>query len=203
MDQDALGRLDRLIERTNQVREWGAFRALAAQAGSAIAAIAGKDSDYYKFMETDVDRAGSPEDGTHYIREALTALRSDVEAGYLRRTADLIAADVFGDFLDMAEHLLTQNYHVPAASLIGAVLEDGVKRLAVRNDLAVKPRDDLSGVNHRLADKGVYSNLVRKQVEVWSAVRNHADHGEFDNVKPADVQDMYTGVVRFLTEQLG
>ena len=133
----------------------------------------------------------------------LKGLRDDIANGYLRQIADLIAAEVFTDFLDMAEHLLSMGYHSPAASLSGAVLEDGLRRLCVRRAIRVNTDDDISVLNGRLASKGAYSTLVRKQVEVWATTRNTADHKDFAHLKPADVASMLPGVRRFLAEQLG
>jgi hypothetical protein len=44
----------------------------------------------------------------------LGALRADYEAGYLSTVEELIHADVFGDFLDMARYLLHEGvvFHI-------------------------------------------------------------------------------------------
>ena len=172
-----------------------------AQATSCIGDVTGQDSPYFsQFIEaTKMPMPVAAGEGT----AILEALSADVAAGYLRREAELIAAEVFGDFLDMAQHLLDAGYHVAAASLIGAVLEDGLRRLARRHELKVTTSDDIAALNNRLASKNIYSNLVRKQVDLWSATRNAADHGEFGEVKPENVREVQAGVVRFLAERLG
>jgi hypothetical protein len=181
-DDAVLSRLDDLIARADALSDSNdlpRFLGLLAQVRVAVVAIAGTDSDYYSLLNS--KQADSPyrlSTGAKLIAECLTGLRSDVANGYLQRQADLIAAEVFGDFLDMAGHLLEAGYHHPAASLIGAVLEDGLRRLARSAGVEVKPGNDISSLNNRLVAKGAYSNLVRKQVDMWGAVRNHADHGE-------------------------
>jgi hypothetical protein len=204
-DEIVIQRLDELLEKALGLSggdDWPRFRAMSAQANTAVVAIVGRDSPYYEALEEADGALHSQRGGRQYF-ETLGALRDDVANGYLRRTEDLIAAGVFGDFLDMADHLIAAGYHHPAASLVGAVLEDGLRRLSEKSSLKVKSGDDLSVLNNRLAAKTVYSNLVRRQVEVWTALRNAADHGEFTEVKAADVRDMHTGVVRFLAEHLG
>ena len=52
----------------------------------------------------------------------LRAAKDDIEGGYLQKVENLVSAEVFSDFLEMAEHLLDNGYKDPAASLIGAVL---------------------------------------------------------------------------------
>jgi hypothetical protein len=87
--------------------------------------------------------------GTEPGVEILTRLRSDVENGYLRTAANIISAEVFGDFLEMAQHLLDEGYKDPAASLTGAVLEDGLRRIARNNDIT-----DASATRHSRPDRG-------------------------------------------------
>lgn len=211
VDQAALDRLDALVERATTASKmarddaafWPEFAAIVAQSRTAVAAIAGRDSDYYTALSGTWAAARTGPYTAGYGAAILTALRDDVQSGYLRRTADLIAAEVFGDFLDMASHLVNAGYHVAAASLVGAVLEDGLRRLARRLDLSVLASDDISALNNRLASKNAYSNLVRKQVDLWSAIRNRADHGEFTEVKAPDVAEMLASVTRFLAERLG
>src|SRR5450759_204540 len=44
----------------------------------------------------------------------LRGLRADYAAGYLTTVEELIHADLFSDFLEMAEHLLKQGYKDPS-----------------------------------------------------------------------------------------
>ena len=56
----------------------------------------------------------------------------------------------------------------------------------------------MTAVNNRLAEKGVYNRLVQKSISVWIAVRNHADHGQFDQYTIDDVRAMLSGSRDFL-----
>ena len=103
--------------------------------------------------------------------------------------------------LDQADHLLGSGYVLPAASLVGAVLENGLRSLAERNDITVKPRDNLSALNSKIGGRGVYNRLRQKQVSVWIEVRDNADHGHFDKLTETDVADLIRGVQNFLAEQ--
>ena len=99
----------------------------------------------------------------------------------------------------MAEHLLNNGYKDPAASLVGAVLEDGLRRICTTNGIAVKAREDISSLNQKLAQKQVYNPLQQKQIQVWNDIRNNADHGHFDEYKADDVKSMLGGVNKFLS----
>ncbi|MDE2669690.1 MAG: hypothetical protein OXI51_08545 [Chloroflexota bacterium] len=141
----------------------------------------------------------------HSVRAGLGILRAaleDVEQGHLASLQDMATAEVFSDFLDQADHLLEHGYSAPAASLAGAVLENGLRSLAERNEIAVKPRDDLSALNSKLAGKTIYNRLRQKQVAVWIDVRNAADHGRFDEFTADDVADVVKGVRNLLAEML-
>jgi hypothetical protein len=208
-----LARLDSLIAKGREAAEplrpgfdaspeqWGVYRGWQAQALTCIGDVVGAKSEYHDHFAQNTKEGF--QSGALSGVNILMALREDVANGYLRRTADVLAAEVFTDFLDMAGHLLDAGYHVPAASLTGAVLEDGLRRLVVAKSLKVLPGDDIAALNNRLQSKGAYTPLVRKQVDLWAGIRNSADHGKFEDVKLADVRDMHAGVIRFLAERLG
>ena len=95
----------------------------------------------------------------------LRAAKEDSELGLLRSLRELVAAEVFSDFLEMAHHLYETGYYVPAASLSGAVLEDGMRKIAEKNRVAVRLGDDLAVLNQRLGDANVYSRLKQRQLQ--------------------------------------
>ena len=57
------------------------------------------------------------------LRGYLDALKFDYENGYMQSVIELAHADVFADFLSMAEYLLSQGYKDPSAVIAGSVLE--------------------------------------------------------------------------------
>jgi len=132
----------------------------------------------------------------------LQAAKEDIEGGYLQKVETLVSASVFSDFLEMAEHLLDNGYKDPAASLIGAVLEDGLRRICSNNNITMKSDDNISSLNQKLAQKQAYNPLQQKQIQVWNDIRNNADHGNFDQYNQGDVVDMLKGVRGFLSNHL-
>jgi hypothetical protein len=128
----------------------------------------------------------------------LDGLREDVLGGYLTNQALLIEAGVFSDFLEMADHLLAEGYKDPAASLIGAVLEDGLRKVSVARGVAIAGRPGIDGLNSALTDAKVYGALVRAQINTWRVIRNAADHAHFDEYTADDVKSMLNGVRAFL-----
>jgi len=132
----------------------------------------------------------------------LKAAKEDIEGGYLKKVEDLVAADIFTDFLEMAEYLLEQGYKDPAASLIGAVLEDGLRKIAKNSGITLKSKENISSLNHKIADAKIYNRLVQKNIAVWNEIRDKADHGEFLEYDADSVKDMCTGVRDFLGKYL-
>lgn len=209
-------RIDRLIEKGSAVLktdsppppgvigfptlDHGAFTEWRAQSLSLLTNLLGTDHVYVSSFEQEVDRGytSSVEAGIGILR----AVCEDLKDGFLTDVQTLVSAEVFTDFLAMAGHLLERKYKDPAASLCGAVLEEGLRRIATNEGLKVRERDDLSTLNQKLADNGVYTRLVQKQLTVWTAVRNAADHGKFSEYSKRDVADMHAGVSSFLSHHL-
>ena len=132
----------------------------------------------------------------------LRAAREDIAGAHLQKVETLVSAEVFSDFLEMAEHLLDNGYKDPAASLIGAVLEDSLRRICRNNDVSVKSDDNISSLNKKLADKEIYNRLQQREIEIWNKLRDYADHGHFDQYKAEHVKDMLAGVGKFVAEYL-
>ena len=172
-----------------------------AQSLVCLAQVFGDDHNYTSgFVSSTNDDAtkGSVRAGLGILRAAL----ADVEQGHLATIQQLAAADSFSDFLEQADHLLEQGYSVPAASLAGAVLENGLRSLAKRNEIPFRAGDGLATLNGKLAAKSVYSRLRQKQIVVWIGVRNAADHGRFDEFGESDVADLIRGARDFLAERM-
>jgi uncharacterized protein YutE (UPF0331/DUF86 family) len=53
-----------------------------------------------------------------------------------------------------------------------------------------------------LKKAGVFNELKAKQLRSWAAIRNKAAHGEFDQFKRTDVEQMIEGVKNFLADYL-
>jgi hypothetical protein len=97
---------------------------------------------------------------------------------------------------------LSHGYKDPAASLIGAVLEDGMRRIAAARDVASNRGDGLDSLNQKLARAEVYNAIVQKQIDVWRQLRNGTDHANFAEYTLTQVSNMQRGVTQFLAEYL-
>lgn len=145
---------------------------------------------------------GDARDANQRLWALLVALREDYAAGYMRSVEELIHADVFDDFLEMAEGLHTQKYKDAAAVIAGSVLEEHLRKLAAVHNVAItssgkhKKADTING---ELVKQGAYNKLEQKNVTAWLGLRNHAAHGEYDKYDHKQVTALITGVRDFVT----
>jgi len=149
---------------------------------AAIVRIAGNDSAY--MAEFEAARAAKSYIGSQAIRIAgiIRQLKCDIGDGYLSSARELLHAETFADFLDMADHLLSEGYKDAAAVIAGSSLEVHLRNLAAKHSLTVesngkaKKADQL---NSDLASASAYSKLDQKNVTAWLGLRNNAAHGHY------------------------
>ena len=132
----------------------------------------------------------------------LVAAKKDYEHGYLFDVKKLIEAEIFVDFLDQAEMLLSRGYHIPAASLTGAVLEDTLRKICDHRNIEYPDKTNINSLNMLLVKDGAYNKLIQKEITAKADIRNNADHGNFDQFNPSDVKDMVSWVKRFASDHL-
>ena len=151
-------------------------------ARAAITRIAGENSAY--MAELEAARATKQWIGSHAIRIAgiIRQLKQDLGDGYLSSTRELLHAETFADFLEMAAHLLSGGYKDAAAVIAGSSLEVHLRNLAAKHSLSVelngKPKK-ADQLNSELASASAYSKLDQKNVTAWRDLRNKAAHGHY------------------------
>lgn len=143
LDQKILERLDSLIQNGSSARSYylpgppnvigkghidhSFFNEWKNSSENLIIKITGENSHYYKNF---IDKVKNP-----WLEQAemgvgiLKALKADIGSGFLTDVRELVTAEILTDFLEMAKHLLDAGYKDPSASLIGAVLEDGLRKM--------------------------------------------------------------------------
>lgn len=135
------------------------------------------------------------------LRGILLALRSDYEAGYLQSVIELVHADTFADFLEMADYLLQQGYKDPAAVVTGSVLEAHLRKLCDKQSIAIVKTDGTpkkaDALNAELTAAGAYTKLDQKNVVAWLDLRNKAAHGHYSEYNKEQVALMLQNVRDF------
>jgi hypothetical protein len=130
------------------------------------------------------------------------ALRDDYAFGGLVAVEEIVHADLFDDFLDMANELLSKGFIGPAAVVAGTVLEEQLRKLAKKHkvghaDGQGRARSvEALGVDLRKAD--VVTEVQRKSVTAWYAQRTEGAHGRPENLDDGEVERMIDGVRDFV-----
>jgi hypothetical protein len=135
----------------------------------------------------------------------LKALRTAYASGYLQTVQELVHADMFADFLEMADYLLSEGYKDAAAVIGGSVLEETIRKLCIKNGVSVV---DVNGqpkkaslMNDDLVKASIYSKLEQKSVTAWLDLRNKSAHGEFATYDKKQVELYLQGIRDFLTRR--
>jgi hypothetical protein len=139
----------------------------------------------------------------------LKAIKEDFEQGFLGNLALQIEVEIAADYMGQAEKLLSEGQsgqydHVPAAVLVGAVLEKALRTLCGEQAppiSTIKPNGEpltLNSLIDELKRVKIFNELKAKQLRAWADIRNAAAHGEFDKFYRTDVEAMLKGVSDFL-----
>lgn len=133
------------------------------------------------------------------LHGTLRALRADYAADRLQSFQELIHADLFSDFLEMAEHFLESGYKDPAAVMAGGVLEEHLRKLCSKHRISLPDKPKLDTMNADLARASAYGKNEQKQVTAWAGLRNDAAHGNYGNYAKTAVEFMVQGIRDFIS----
>jgi hypothetical protein len=104
--------------------------------------------------------------------------------------------------MEMAKHLLDESYKDAAAVMIGSVLEEHLRQLCARFDIATvdasaRPRK-ASALNADLGRTSAYSKFDEKSVTALLDLRNQAAHGRSSEYAIEQVRLMHQTVTDFI-----
>jgi hypothetical protein len=180
---------------------FGEFRSSSL---SYLRKVFGESHPYYR--EFNEKLAGSLKATTNWGIGIIKAAKNEIESGWLTSLKGIVSAEVFSNFLEMADYLLGGGYKDASAVIIGSVLEQHLRDLSMKNGMlttndreaegAVHPKAEF--VNGELANKGVYGKLDQKNVTAWLDLRNKAGHGKYDQYNADQVKMMLLGVSEFV-----
>jgi hypothetical protein len=185
---------------------------MTARGGQLITRLYGKESRYFEIYQAATKTPHFTTMHSNYYEHVsnivglFKGIKHDLEAGMLLNMKSLLQAEMFADFLDMAEHLVGEGYKDASAVILGAVLEDSLRKIADACGISTigskgKPLT-IDPLNVAVCKSGVYGPLVQKQVTSWANLRNDAAHGHFDNYDVAQVKQMLLFVQKFCADYL-
>lgn len=177
-------------------------QSLISRAIAAIHRISGYSSTYSKEVSRTLERNPELHVHTPRIIGIVNALREDLNAGYLQSLTEIVHAEVFADFIEMASYLLSNGFKDAAAVIAGSTLESHLRTLAVKNGVPIevdsKPLK-AERINQELAKATIYTILDQKNVTAWLDLRNKAAHGDYTAYSAEQVKLLLSSVQDFIT----
>lgn len=198
---EIVGDLGESANENGYLGEYNARR-IATRARAAIRRYAPPGSAYEDDAKKIAESESHDEWKAEQFAAVVHALRDDYALGGLTAVEEIVHADLFDDFLEMANELRTKGFIGPAAVLAGTVLEGHLRKLAAKCEIATKdpkgrPRSaETLGVDLRKGE--VITEVQRKSIAAWYAQRNEGAHGRSENLSDGDVERMIDGVRDFV-----
>jgi hypothetical protein len=198
---DAYQQQRRVAAEANSFTPLAEIRAMVTRFQAAIARLTAPSSTYAKSVDRLYNMMKIDQDCRPELAGIVTALRDDIQAGWLESVIELAHADTYEGYLEMAEGLASQGYKDAAAVIAGTSLEVHLKTLASKYGVDIstsgggpKKADTL---NSDLRKADVYNALEQKSVTTWLGIRNSAAHGHYDEYDMNRVVELIKGVRDF------
>lgn len=174
-------------------------------ARAAIERASPRGSAYVQQCNEIADRNIYDGDKVEMLFGIVIALKGALLANYLRSVTEIIHADLFSDFLEMANHLLDSGYKDAAAVIAGSALEVHLRQLGNKHGVSTE-LTTRTGVRQKKADQlnsdlcksDVYSKLDQKSVTAWLGLRNNAAHGEYGEYTAEQVEFFVDSIRDFI-----
>jgi hypothetical protein len=164
----------------------------------------GQQHPYYRDFDAQTEQLS----GSGYARACgiLDAVQEHFKSGWLTETKALIRADVFSDFLEMAQYFIEEGHKIPAAVLAGAALESHLRALCAKAGLPIEKTTPTGEsrplkaeqLNQDLRRADTYDLTDQKQITGWLDIRNNAAHGHADKVREELVEAMIPNIRAFM-----
>ena len=97
-----------------------------------------------------------------------------------------VSGEIFGDFVVLAKHAISQGHKDVAAVLASAALEDALKRFASVNGLSVDGQT-MQDVINALKSKGLVAGAQKSLLDAMPKIRNYALHANCDKISEMEV----------------
>ncbi|MBH3426365.1 hypothetical protein [Pseudomonas alkylphenolica] len=216
MQDHVLKRIDDLISRGNAAarsqspQDYWMKDVVEAQswfssAANAIHQVAPPGSFYMaelkRIVEHEQLNGGFPISSIKKLLGLLQSVQHEAQAGLLVKLEDQVVALAFDDFLDHATQYHKAGKLKEAAVLGSAVLEDTIKRIARKSEIAVNGMS-LEPLIDELTKRSVFTQVKAKRLKSYAAVRNHALHAEWEKLDIRDVGAQLSGLRELLDEHL-
>lgn len=146
-----------------------------------------------KLMNDKETESGIPTRIVQKMRGLLESAQDEWNRGLLRKIEYIIAAETFDDFLDHAISYHKGGKKIESSVLASAVLEDTIKKIAKKNNIAPKGLS-LEPLIDELIKQNVFTSVKGKRIKGFASVRNYALHAEWDEFDIKDIGELTKGI---------
>jgi hypothetical protein len=176
--------------------------AFVTKCQAAIDSVTRPGDAYRRQAKTIIDQGPYPDVHAREVIGAVTALKSEIENGYLNSFSFLIQSEMFSDYLEMARHLVNEGYKDAAAVISGSSLEVHLRNLCEAHGIETSDSNGrpkkADTLNADLAREGIYEKGDQKNVTAWLDLRNLAAHGHYGSYGPDRVSLLIDNVANFI-----
>ena len=169
---------------------------------AAIERITGRSSVYYEQAQVVLNEVASSYGQLRALIGIVEAAKLDMQSGFLKSIEQIIHADIYSDFLEMAEHLLASGYKDAAAVISGSTLEAHLKQLCAKFGVSTlnNGKSKKTGMlNSELVKASAYTKLDQKNITAWLGLRNDAAHGNYGEYDKQQVRLHISSIRDFIT----
>lgn len=178
---------------------------LKTRAIAAIKRIVSTKSEYHNQLQEILNKLRTPKyKELERIMAIVKALYEDISGGFLIDLEEMVRGELFSDYLEQAEYLLSEGYKDAAAVIAGSTLEQHLRKVCVKNEIMIykdgeKTRYKKTNMlKDELASKGIISTTFQKQITLWLDVRNNAAHGNYEEYSKDLVEVLIQGIKSFI-----
>jgi hypothetical protein len=175
----------------------GIWQQWATSAQNLILAVFGKESPHYTNFVDAFKECSGYDHSVNVLKGIFLSAKADFEGGYVFDVDLRVSGEVFGDFVAMAKHALSEGHKDVAAVLACAALEDTLKRFAAANDLDVGEKS-MQEVVGALKSKGLVSGAQKSLMDTMPKIRDYAMHANWEKISAPDVSSVIGFVEQFL-----
>ncbi|MDX1914816.1 MAG: hypothetical protein SFU55_04460 [Methylophilus sp.] len=175
----------------------GVWQQWATSAQNLILTVFRENSPHYSNFLTAFKNCGGYDYDINVLKGVFLSAKEDFEGGYVFNVDLQISGEIFGDFIGMAKHALSENHVEVAAVLACAALEDTLKRFATNNGLSVSEKS-MQEVVSALKSKGLVSGAQKTLLDSMPKIRDFAMHANWEKLSAPDVSSVIGFVEQFL-----
>ena len=175
----------------------GQWQGWASSAQHLLKAIFGESSAHYDNFTTAYAKCNGDDHGARTLESLFLAAKQDFDGGYTFNVELRVSGEVFGDFIVLARHALSEGHKEVAAVLACAALEDALRRYAAISGIDVSGKT-MADIVNAMKSAGLVAGAQKSLLDAMPRMRNMAMHAEWAKLSEPDVSSVLGFAEQFL-----